>query len=70
MLSMLDGDLVAEEPRSPRSGVMIRVFSWDSSSQIVMQEPRQAPFDLFGLGFRSGEPEQMIIGVPALRNRR
>jgi len=26
-----------------------------------MQEPRQAPFDLFGLGFGSGEPEQMII---------
>jgi len=25
-----------------------------------MQEPRQAPFDLFGLGFGSGEPEQMI----------
>jgi hypothetical protein len=59
---MLDGDLVAEEPRSPRSGVSDQgLLLGQFQLEIVMQEPRQAPFDLFGLGFRSGEPEQMII---------
>jgi len=31
-----------------------------------MKEPGQPPFDLFGLGFWSGEPEQMIICVSAV----
>ena len=67
MLSMLDGDLVAEEPRSPRSGVSDQgLLLGQFQLEIVMQEPRQAPFDLFGLGFGSGEPEQMIICVPAV----
>ena len=53
VLSMLDGDLVAEEPRSPRSGVSDQgLLLGQFQLEIVMQEPRQAPFDLFGLGFR------------------
>jgi len=62
VLSVLDSDLVAKEPRRTRSGVRDQgLVLGQFQLEIVMQEPRQAPFDLFGLGFGSGEPEQMII---------
>jgi hypothetical protein len=31
--------------------------------EIVMQELRQASFDLLGFGIRSGEPEQGVVGL-------
>ena len=71
VFSVLGGDLVAEEPRRTRSGVCGQgLFLGQFQLEIVMQEPRQAPFDLFGLGFGSGEPEQMSSAYLQYRNRR
>jgi hypothetical protein len=36
---------------------VINVFSLDSSSLVIMQEPCEALFDLLGFGFGSDEPE-------------
>jgi len=59
---VLDGDLVAEEPRRARAGVgdqrlLLRQFQLE----VVLQEPGKAVSDLLCLGFRSGEPEEVVI---------
>jgi hypothetical protein len=43
-----------------------RLFLGQFQLEIVTQEPRQSLFDLFGLGFGSGEPEQVIVCVSAV----
>ena len=44
---------------------VISVLSWRQFQlEVVTQEPRQALFDLLGLGLGSGEPEQVIVCVP------
>ena len=59
---MLDGDLVAEEPRRARAGVGDqRLFLVEFQLEIISQEPGQALPDLFGLGFGPGEPEEVVI---------
>ena len=60
LVGVLDGDLVAEEFRRACSGVgdqrfLLRQFQFE----VVMQECRQACFDLLGFGLRSGEPERV-----------
>jgi len=56
---VLDGDLVAEEPGRPGSGVRNqRVVVGQFQLEVVTQEPRQALLDGLGFGLRSGEPSR------------
>jgi len=34
--------------------------------ELVTKEHSQTLFDLLGFGFRSGEPQQGVVGVPAV----
>ena len=62
---MLDGDLVAEEPRRAGAGVGDqRLVLGQFQLEVITQELREARFDLLGFGLRSGEPEQGVVGVP------
>jgi hypothetical protein len=59
---VLDGDLVAEEPRRACPGVGDqRLFLVEFQLEIVAQELGQALPDLLCLGFWSGEPEEVVI---------
>ena len=61
---VLDGDLVAEEPRRARAGVGDQRFvRREFQLELFAQEHRKTLFDLFGLGLGPGEPEQVVIGV-------
>ncbi len=62
---MLDGDLVAEEPRRARAGVGDQGFlPRQLQLEVIAQECREAGLDLLSLGLRPGEPEEVIVGVP------
>ena len=66
-LAVLDGDLVAEEPGRARAGVGDQGLALRKLQlEIVEQELSEALFDLFGLGLRSGEPEEVIVCVPCV----
>jgi hypothetical protein len=59
---VLDGDLVAEESGRAGSGVGDQRFLLGQFQlEIVMQECRQAFFDLLCFGLRPGEPEELIV---------
>jgi hypothetical protein len=61
---VLDGDLVAEEPRRAGAGVGDQRFLLGQFQlEFFTQELGQALLDFPGFGLRSGEPEQMIIGL-------
>ncbi len=62
--AVLDGDVIAEEPRRLGTGVRDqRLGRRQFQLEIITQEVGQALFDLLGFGLRAGEPEQVIIGV-------
>jgi len=59
-----DGDLVAEEPRRAGAGVGDQcLLLGQLQLEVIAQELGEASLDLLGLGLRSGEPEQDVIGV-------
>ena len=61
---VLDGDLVAEEPRRAGAGVGDqRLGLRQLQRELLVQEPSEATFDLLSFGSWSGEPEQDVIGV-------
>jgi hypothetical protein len=61
---MQHGDLVAEEPRRLGAGVREqRLVLGQFQLEVIMQERREALFDLLGLGLRPGEPEQGVVGL-------
>jgi hypothetical protein len=64
---VLDGDLVAEEPRRAGAGVgdqgLVRV---ELQGEGLSQEPRQLGLDLLGFGLGPDEPQQVIIGIAAV----
>ena len=61
---MLDGDLVAEEPRRASAGVGDQGFIQSQFQlEIITQESGQASLDLFGLGLGPGESEQGVVRV-------
>ena len=75
VLSVLDGDLVAEEPCRARSGVGDQgLLLGQFQLEIVMQEPRQPPFDrLSGAadrGVRQGRHDRDVRQGPAQRQPR
>ena len=58
-VAVLDGDLVAEEPR--RAGTRVRYQGFllaQFQSEVIPEELGQALFDLFGLGPWSDEPSK------------
>jgi hypothetical protein len=66
-VGVLHGDLVTEEPRRARAGVGDQgLFLRQLQLEIVTQELGQALPDLLCLGFRSGEPEEVVICVSAV----
>ena len=61
---MLDGDLVAEELCRPGSGVGDqRLVRRQFQLEVLAQELGEPLFDLLGLGFRPGEPDEVIVGL-------
>jgi hypothetical protein len=61
---VLGDDLVAEVSRRPGAGVRDqRLVRVELQLEFITQEPRQLVFDLLGFGLRSGEPQEMIIGL-------
>jgi hypothetical protein len=61
---VLDGDLVAEEPRRPGAGVGDQCFlPGQFQLEVVMQECGQALLDLLGLGPWSGEPQEVVVRI-------
>jgi len=64
---VLNGDVVAEEPRRACAGVGDqRLVLGQFQLEFITQERRQPLFDLLGLGLGSGEPEEVVIGVPTV----
>jgi hypothetical protein len=64
VVGVVDGDLVAEEPRCLGTPVSDeRLVRRQVQLEIVTQELRQPGFDRLGFGLGSDESEQMIIGV-------
>src|ERR1019366_3686932 len=62
---VLGDDVVAEEPRLLGTGVgNQRLISRQFQREIVAQEPGQALLDFLRFGPWTGEPEEMVIGVP------
>lgn len=62
-------DLVAEEPGRARAGMGDQgLVRRQIQLEFFTQERRQFKLDLFGLGFRSGEPEQVIVGLCRARD--
>ena len=62
---MLDGDLVAEEGRRAGPGVREQgLVLVEFQPEIVTQERREAGPDFLCFGFRPGEPEEGIVGIP------
>ena len=65
VVGVLDDDLIAEVAGRPGAGVgdqgLIRV---EFEREFIAQEPCQLILDLLGFGFRSDEPQEMIVGVP------
>src|SRR5437867_4692302 len=60
-----DGDLVAEESRSAGPGVREQGFVLvEFQPEIVTQERRESALDFLCFGFRPGEPEEGIVGIP------
>ena len=65
---VLDGDLVAEEPRRASAGVGDQCFSGvQFQREGFPQELRQFRLDLLGLGPRPDESQQMVICVPDVK---
>jgi hypothetical protein len=61
---VLDGDLVAEEPRRAGAGVGDQCLAGvQFQREGLSQERRQPGFDLLGFGLRPGEPQQVIVGL-------
>src|SRR5712691_2689761 len=64
-LAVLDGDLVAEEGRRACPGVREQgLLLVEFQPEIITQERREAGPDFLCFGFRPGEPEEGIIGIP------
>ena len=64
LLAVLHHDLVAEEPCRARTGVGDQsLVRGQFELEVITQERRKTLFDLFRFGLRSGEPEQMVVGV-------
>ena len=64
---MLDRDLIAEESRRACAGVGDQgLLGGQFQLEFITQELRQPLFDLLGLGLRPGEPEEVVVGVPAV----
>ena len=62
--AVLDGDVIAEEPRGLGAAVRDqRLACRQFQLEVLAQEVSQAPFDLLGFGLRAGEPEQVIVGI-------
>jgi hypothetical protein len=65
VVSVLNGDLVAEESCRACSGVGDQGFLLgEFQLEVFAQELRQPLLDFLGFGFGSGEPEEMVIAVP------
>jgi hypothetical protein len=64
---VLDDDLVAEISRGPGAGVgdqcLVRV---EFECEFIAQEGRQLIFDGLGFGFRSDEPQDVVVGLCGL----
>jgi hypothetical protein len=61
---VLDGDLVAKEPRRAGAGVGDqRLGLRQFQRELLAQELSEATFDLLSFGSWSGEPEQDVIGL-------
>src|SRR5260370_29782315 len=64
LVAVLHGDLVTEEFRRLGGGMLDQCFLLAQFQlEVFSQDPGQARFDLLGLSFRSGKPEQMVIGI-------
>jgi len=65
VVGVLNGDLVAQESRRACAGVGDeRLGLRQFQVEFVTQERRDTVLDVLGLGFRPGEPEEMVIAVP------
>src|SRR5258708_17150961 len=65
--AVLDGDLIAEEPRRACAGVGDQCLVLvESQLEVLAQEPGKTVPDLLCFGLRSGEPEEAIVGVAHL----
>jgi hypothetical protein len=59
---VLDGDVVAEEPRRLAAGVGDQGFLLvQFQPEGFPEEPRQPGLDFLGLGLRPGESQQVIV---------
>jgi hypothetical protein len=64
-LAVLDGDVVAEEPRRLGAGVRDQgLIRRQFQLEVITQEVSEPLLDLLGFGLGAGEPEQVIVGVP------
>ena len=62
---MPDGDLVAEEGRRAGPGVREQgLVLVEFQPEIITQERREPALDFLCFGFRPGEPEEGIVGIP------
>jgi len=65
---LLDGDLVAGEPRRAGAGVGDqRLAGVQLQREGLPQERGQPGLDLLGFGLRPDESQQHVIGVPAVK---
>jgi hypothetical protein len=64
---VLGDDVVAEEPRLLGTGVGDqRLVRRQFQLELVAQEPGEALLDFLRFGLRTGEPEEMVIGLCGL----
>jgi hypothetical protein len=67
--AVLDGDLVAEEPRRAGAGVGDqRLVLVEFQLEVLAQEPGKTVPDLLCFGLRPGEPEQDVVGLCRARD--
>src|SRR5262249_43189157 len=63
--AVLGDDVVVEESCGPGTGVGDQgLVLGQFQLEVIPQELGQACFDLLGLGLGSGEPEQLVVGIP------
>ena len=61
-VAVLDGDVVAEEPRPLGAGVGDQGLGVvEFQPEGLPEEPREPGLDLLGFGLRPGEPQQVVI---------
>ena len=65
--AVLGDDVVTEEPSPLGTGVGDqRLIRRQFQLELVAQEPGETLLDFLGLSLRTGEPEEMVVGVPGV----